>query len=127
MTDADLSSLSQPKSVRVRAKIWHHAAIRYVGAQLLGQQVELQNAPGTRLWEGEIPTTSLAAGVYPLYVYAEDDGRRAAEDTILLRIGNAAHVLRKRSKRDRDNAIGAWPEHGLLGAQLGPNKNGRKW
>jgi predicted phosphodiesterase len=126
MTDADLSLLSQPKSVRVRAKIWHYAAIRYVGAQLPGQQAELQNVPGTRLWEGEIPTTSLAAGVYPLYVYAEDDGRRAAEDTILLRIGNAAHVLRKRAKRDRDNAIGAWPEHGLLGTQLGPNKKGRK-
>jgi 3',5'-cyclic-AMP phosphodiesterase len=127
MTDADLSSLSEPKSVRVRAKIWHYAAIRYVGAQLPGQQVELQNVPGTRLWEGEIPTTSLAAGVYPLYVYAVDDGRREAEDTILLRIGNASHVLRKRAKRDRDNAIGAWPEHGLLGTQLGPNKNGRKW
>ena len=23
--------------------------------------------------------------------------------------------------------IGAWPEHGLLGTQLGPNKNGKKW
>jgi hypothetical protein len=32
-----------------------------------------------------------------------------------------------RAERDQDNAISAWPEHGLLGTQLGPNKNGRKW
>ena len=24
-------------------------------------------------------------------------------------------------------ALDAWPEHGLLGTQLGPNKNGKKW
>ena len=25
------------------------------------------------------------------------------------------------------HAIGAWPEHGILGSQLGPNRNGLKW
>ncbi|MGA7807689.1 MAG: metallophosphoesterase, partial [Bradyrhizobium sp.] len=25
------------------------------------------------------------------------------------------------------NSIGAWPERHLLGTQLGPNRNGRKW
>ena len=34
---------------------------------------------------------------------------------------------RKRLERDQDNALEAWPEHGLLGTQLGPNKNGKKW
>jgi hypothetical protein len=29
--------------------------------------------------------------------------------------------------RDQDNAIGEWKERGILGTQLGPNKNGRKW
>jgi hypothetical protein len=29
--------------------------------------------------------------------------------------------------RDRDNALAVWPEHGLHGTQLGPNKNGKKW
>jgi hypothetical protein len=32
---------------------------------------------------------------------------------------------RKRVERDQDNALDAWPEHGLLGTQ--PNKNGKKW
>jgi Icc protein len=127
MTDFSVAPLSGQKSTRVRAKIWHHAPIRYVSAQLAGEQVELQNVPDTRVWEGEIATANLAAGVYPLYVYAEDEGERAAEDTVRLRIDSAAHVLQKRAQRDQDNAIGAWPEHGLLGTQLGPNKNGRKW
>ncbi len=34
---------------------------------------------------------------------------------------------RERAERDQDNALEAWPEHGLLGTQLGPNKNGKKW
>ena len=29
--------------------------------------------------------------------------------------------------RDQNNALEAWHEHGLLGTQLGPNKNGKKW
>jgi hypothetical protein len=33
----------------------------------------------------------------------------------------------ERVGRDQDNALEAWPEHGLLGTQLGPNKNGKKW
>ncbi len=39
----------------------------------------------------------------------------------------AAYKIRKRAERDQDNALEAWPEHGLLATQLGPNKNGRKW
>jgi hypothetical protein len=37
------------------------------------------------------------------------------------------HGHRDRVERDQDNALDAWPEHGLLGTQLGPNKNGKKW
>lgn len=32
-----------------------------------------------------------------------------------------------RPQRDPDYAIGAWPECGILGTQMGPDKNGRKW
>lgn len=34
---------------------------------------------------------------------------------------------RERLERDQDNALGPWPERGLLGTQLGPKKNGKKW
>jgi Icc protein len=42
-------------------------------------------------------------------------------------LGTASPVLQERLSRDQDNALQAWPEHGLLGTQLGPNKNGKKW
>jgi len=50
---------------------------------------------------------------------------RIANDEIRLTVGG--HTERKFEQRDQDNALEAWPEHGLLGTQLGPNKNGKKW
>jgi hypothetical protein len=34
---------------------------------------------------------------------------------------------RLRVDRDQDNVLMTWPEHGLLGTQLAPNKKGKKW
>jgi Icc protein len=50
---------------------------------------------------------------------------KVASDEIRLAVGQRTE--RKREERDQDNALEAWPEHGLLGTQLGPNKNGKKW
>jgi hypothetical protein len=38
-----------------------------------------------------------------------------------------AFLSPQRALRDQDNALPPWPERGLMGTQLGPNKNGRKW
>jgi MFS family permease len=38
-----------------------------------------------------------------------------------------AGELPDQQRLERDHALSAWPEHGLLGAKLGPNKNGKKW
>jgi Icc protein len=127
MTDSALRSPSHQTSLQVRVKVWSPAEIRFVNAQLPLQKVELRNVPGTGVWEGEMSTASIPPGVYPLYVYAEDEEERASEDMIRVPIGSPMGPLPKRATRDQDNAIGAWPEHGLVGTQLGPNKNGRKW
>lgn len=96
MTDSDLASPLHQTRLLVRAKIWHHGPIRYVSAQLAGKQVELHNVPGTRVWAAEIATSSLAPGVYPLYVYAEDDGERGGEDMIRVPIGAPGDAPRMR-------------------------------
>jgi Icc protein len=36
-------------------------------------------------------------------------------------------VGQQRKQRDQDNALEAWSGHAFLGAQLGPNKSGKKW
>jgi 3',5'-cyclic-AMP phosphodiesterase len=44
-----------------------------------------------------------------------------------LRMRQEKYVAPQRQFGDNSNAVGAWPEKGILGTQLGPNKNGRKW
>ena len=62
-----------------------------------------------------------------LRIWAEDADGRTAEDTVRVLVGNTTGISRERLEGDQDNALPAWPDHGLLGTQLGPNKNGRKW
>lgn len=65
-------------------------------------------------------------GVYSIRLVVEDVMGQTAEDTLCFVIGERADEPERRG-RDQDNALPAWPEHGLLGTQPGPNKNGKKW
>ena len=60
-------------------------------------------------------------GVYSLVVSL---GEITTEE---IRVVSRDPAKRVRVERDQDNALEAWLEHGLLGTQLGPNKNGKKW
>jgi len=73
-------------------------------------------------WQG-MPS-ALVAEWATLGIWAEDADGRTAEDTVRVLVGNTTGTSRERLERDQDNALPAWPEHGLLGTQLGPNKNG---
>jgi hypothetical protein len=44
-----------------------------------------------------------------------------------VRSGDTTALGVEHAQRQRFEPVGAWPEHNLLGTQLGPNKNGRKW
>jgi Icc protein len=77
----------------------------------------------SHVWEAEVPTPR--KGTYPLKVSFKDAHGEVASDEIRLAIGQRTE--RRSEERDQDNALEAWPEHGLLGTQLGPNKNGNKW
>lgn len=78
-----------------------------------------------QVWEMKVADGHLTAAVYPLREWAQDIDGRGAEDTICLRVGAMPASLMERHERDQENALPAG--HGLLGTQLGPNKNGRKW
>lgn len=75
------------------------------------------------VWEAEVPAPH--DGTHPLKVSFKDENGSVASDEIRFAAGQ--HMERKSEERDQDNALDAWPEHGLLGTQLGPNKNGKKW
>ena len=127
LTKSDLTDRTAEGNLHVRAKIRGRAGIDRVQASLQQQDVPLRQVPGSGIWEGDLPTAAAPDGIYPLRVPAEDVNGKTAEDSICVLVGTAAVPPRKRFERDQDNALSAWAEHGLLGTQLGPNKNGKKW
>jgi Icc protein len=109
----------------VRAKVWAEDEILGVSARLEGREVQMHRVQNSQVWEAMVDASALDEGVHSLVVTAKAEIGKAATDEIRVVIGNP--VFQKRANRDQDNALGAWPEHGLLGTQLGPNKNGKKW
>jgi 3',5'-cyclic-AMP phosphodiesterase len=127
ITGATLTGQIASATVRVRAKAWGETPIRTALAQLGNRTLQLAQIPGTQVWEGELNCGDLPDGICPLSVTIEDSDGRTAVDSIRIVLGTSAYHSPERAKRDQDNALPAWPERGLMGTQLGPNKNGRKW
>lgn len=110
-------------AVAVRAKVLSDAPLVSVEASTGdGTWVAMRPVPGaTASW-----TATLDAAAGRVTVRARDaNGRQDAETIEPWRAGTPLPV-RIADASDRD-AVGAWPEKGILGTQLGPNRNGRKW
>ncbi len=73
------------------------------------------------LWQAR--REGLAASVR---VRTRDDQGRHDEDVVEPPRLNWNPPERAADGSDRDR-VGAWPEKGILGTQLGPNRNGHKW
>ena len=75
-------------------------------------------------WESFVATN----GVHRITAQVQSaDGRKAADTIAALTSQSGRHQAPPRRPGDDSNAIGSYPERGILGTQLGPNKNGRKW
>jgi 3',5'-cyclic-AMP phosphodiesterase len=127
ITEAGVNGHIASATVRIRAKAWGETAVRSATANLGNQTLRLLQIPGTQVWEGELDRGDLPDGIYPLTVTIEDSDNRTAVDSIRMVLGASAYHPPERAQRDQDNALPAWLERGLMGTQLGPNKNGRKW
>jgi hypothetical protein len=127
ITEAMVNGNIASATVLIRAKAWGETPVRSARANLGDQTLQLLQFPGTQVWEGELARGVLPDGVHPLSVIIEDSDGRTAVDSIRVVLGASFCPSRERAERDQDNALPAWPERGLLGTQLGPNKNGRKW
>jgi hypothetical protein len=117
------SSAIPPGALKLRAKFWGEAEAVQATAHLDGRLLPMKRFGKSHVWEAEAPAPH--EGIHPLQVTFEDASGKVASDEIRIAVGWRAE--RKRMERDQDNALEAWPEHGLLGTQLGPNKNGKKW
>jgi Icc protein len=117
------SSEMPQATVKIRAKFWGEAKAVEATAHLDGRVRPMKRVNDSHVWESEVPTPH--EGIHSLRVSFEDVHGKVVNDEIRLAVGE--HTERKSEQRDQDNALEAWPEHGLLGTQLGPNKNGKKW
>ena len=123
--DVELGS-SDKADLRFRAKIWSKSGILKAEANFAGQSFPLHRVENSNVYECMISIGDTGAGLCPLRVTVSDAEGNTAVDEIRVLIGSN-RPSRERAERDQDNVLEAWPEHGLLGTQLGPNKNGRKW
>ena len=106
----------------VRALVMGHRAIRNVSCQAEdGNWVPMAQQPGERVWSAEL--TLPADRLVTITVQATDESGRPGQHSI--RAATRAYVPPNRPCGGSDAAsIGAWPENGIFGTQLGPNRNG---
>jgi 3',5'-cyclic-AMP phosphodiesterase len=117
--------------LRIQAKIWSSADVRRATCQINDSTpIPLVPAPedNTR-WRVRDNVRHLADGLHRLTVRAEDGTGSVGEETITILVNRTQHYQpppRHADGSDKDT-VGAWPEKGIFGSQLGPNRNGRKW
>ncbi|WP_331295115.1 hypothetical protein [Methylobacterium hispanicum] len=68
----------------------------------------------------------MSCGARRIAVRAWDAEGGRDEDAVEPARAGASPPVSKGVGSDAD-ALGSWPEKGLLGTQLGPNRNGRHW
>ena len=110
--------------IHIHAKVWSRDPVQRVTASLGGVNSELHQQDGVS-WRGTLPLDTNPSGPQRLHVQATRASGTPLEGAIELVAGEMSP--HRYAPVDQDNAIGAWEERGILGTQLGPNKNGRKW
>lgn len=112
----------------IRVKAWSDKELVHGLASIDDRRMSLERVPGSPLWQAEVNTESLGKGIYSLKVEVTDVQGKSGIDVIRVAVNSPQEsTVDVRDGLDKDNTVGAWPERGILGTQLGPNKNGRKW
>ncbi|MDX7952373.1 metallophosphoesterase [Lichenihabitans sp. Uapishka_5] len=115
-------------TVEVRAFVFGRTPVASVACQggQEGAWVTMTRRPDHRVWSGTLTLSAedLAERRVPITVRATDASGRPGQHTILA--ATPAHVRPERIRNGSDAAsIGAWPDNGIPGTQLGPNRNGK--
>jgi hypothetical protein len=108
----------------VRALAWSGDGILTCACRIDdGPWLAMSRVSGTSSWQCscEAPNRD-----FDLTVRASDSAGKSDSQTIRVAREGYRAPQRKADGSDAD-AVGAWHEMGILGTQLGPNRNGRKW
>ena len=113
--------------MEVRALVFGRRDVASVACQVEdGEWIPMRRAPGDRVWTAilVLPTDRPNDRTMSIAVQAVDQSGRPGQHTI--RTATRAYVPPVRIRDGSDAAsIGAWPENGVFGTQLGPNRNGK--
>ncbi|WP_158808354.1 metallophosphoesterase [Beijerinckia sp. L45] len=122
-TDAsDADHLPQGECL-VRASVLGRTPIAHCTCRIDdGPEVAMRPTAATRYAVSVVIT----AATRTLTVTATDDHGAIGTESIAIATRDHLVAPRRGDGSDADT-VGAWPERGLLGTQLGPNRNGRKW
>lgn len=120
----ELSHAAPEREATVRVKTWSRERVRSVSLQACDREVTLTSQDGL-VWEGQLDLRGIANGAHELKTAVVSEDGSECSSSIRLRVGPMPD--RDYAEVDHENALAAWSERGLLGTQLGPNKNGKKW
>ncbi len=113
----------------IRAKIWDAKGVDSAKFRIDDRPWQPMWQIGTDpVWSGAWNSSEASDGPHDITVVARcADGRTAVDTISVLTNQSGRYQMPPRRPSDNVNAIGPYPSKGLLGTQLGPNKNGRKW
>jgi len=129
ITDAKRGNQLLRGTIEVHAKAWGRFGISSARCRVDDGPWRVISPIGTtRLWRCPWESMEVADGVHRITVLVKAADGNEASDTISVLTSQAGRYQPpQRQPGDDANAIGAYPEKGIFGTQLGPNKNGRKW
>jgi predicted phosphodiesterase len=130
VTDPASPQVVDPSGVvHVRAKVFGDD-IRSVTARLAdGPTMAMSPVAGEAcVWEAQVHGPAIASQVGITVVATDRHGVEGDDAILAVTPAEAARRERQDAAPGTDaHAVEAWPAHGILGSQLGPNKNGRHW
>jgi len=116
---ADLQQVPHPGEIEVIAKRFGETDDPMILSCDRQTGIVMTALEGTHFWRGVV---HLGSGAHNVTVTCADDS-----DTVKLLVREAHDIPRRGASIAPGchvHSIGAWPEHGLEGTQLGPNRNG---
>jgi Icc protein len=107
----------------IRALVFGSRALKHVMCRSDGNWVTITYAGQDDLWTAKLRLETDRPTIR-LTVRAEDESGRLGQH--IVEVATSRFVLPTRPRGGTDAAsVGAWPENGVLGTQLGPNRNAK--
>jgi Icc protein len=116
-------------TIEVRAKAFDGRGVVFAQCRIDDEPWRPMSRIGrSPMWRCTWKSIDTADGLHRIAVKVQSTNGCEAMDTIsALTSQSGRYQAPPRQPGDNTNVIGAYPEKGILGTQLGPNKNGRKW